>query len=310
MKKINKILLTTTLLCLTFVGTLSASELQKDKKPFYVNTLGVEMTEEEYNNLLKGFNHDTIDSMPLETYNQFKDITTLTKREEVKYIKSDIEYDLFGNVISKHDEEITEEEYNRPAVQRANSGSSGNSRHETSHKIITISYTNASVSSSGVAVTVTNQWKETPSVKSYDVIGIRFERNLSFLKKSGIFFGYQKYTNSNGQQTINYNYDDDNWKLPFCPAGACNAPGIGLSQNLVNDGTNFSNSITLITSGISWPFTFYGAYEHATSNVSLSDSKNYSINSAGKGSVFDFASSVVNKYDNTQGVQITATLPF
>ena len=132
MKKISKILITTTLLCLTFVGTLSASELQKDKKPFYVNSLGVEMTEEEYNNLLRGFNPDTIDSMPLETYIQFKDITTLTKEEEVKYVRSDIEYDLLGNVISQKEVEITEEEYNRPVIQRANAGSSGGTRHGTS----------------------------------------------------------------------------------------------------------------------------------------------------------------------------------
>ena len=86
--------------------------------------------------------------------------------------------------------------------------------------------------------------------------------------------------------------------------------GAGLSQNLVNNGTNIVNSATIYFTGPSFPITLYGAYEHATETVTLAQSQNYKINKNGKGSVFDFASSVVDKYDNTQGVEITVSLPF
>ena len=49
-----------------------------------------------------------------------------------------------------------------------------------------------------------------------------------------------------------------------------------------------------------------GTYQHAQSNVTLDQSKNYSINANGLGGGVEFASSVRGNYDGMQGVSQTA----
>lgn len=81
-------------------------------------------------------------------------------------------------------------------------------------------------------------------------------------------------------------------------------------MNIVDDvSTSLSNSmaITLLTGAL--PFTVYGTYQHATSDLTLSQSQNYTFSSSGLGSVLKFANSVSSKYDGMKGVSATCALP-
>jgi hypothetical protein len=78
----------------------------------------------------------------------------------------------------------------------------------------------------------------------------------------------------------------------------------------ISDSVKNSLSVTLKVNFMTNqdPFTVYGAYEHATSEVTLAQSKKYSIASGGMGNVFDFKNSVWNKYDNTPGLHVKGSL--
>ena len=58
-----------------------------DKEVYFVNMNGVELTKEQYDNLLKGFSYDTINTMSAEMIDMLKndsDIHTTKKRNVCK----------------------------------------------------------------------------------------------------------------------------------------------------------------------------------------------------------------------------------
>lgn len=75
-------------------------------------------------------------------------------------------------------------------------------------------------------------------------------------------------------------------------------------MNIVNNVTNSLQNQLTFTYLAAQGIQAYGAYQHAKSEVTLSQSKNYSFSSSGKGGVFDFANSVWPKYDDMQGVYV------
>ena len=80
-------------------------------------------------------------------------------------------------------------------------------------------------------------------------------------------------------------------------------------MNIVDSvSSSLSNSMSVTIINNSTTYTAYGTYQHATSDVTLSQSKNYSISSSGLGGVLAFANSVIGYYDGMQGVDITGSL--
>lgn len=128
---------------------------------------------------------------------------------------------------------------------------------------------------------VTLTWTVDPTIKSYDVMGA-YLKNLTLTSTP-----FTTVTSSAGSFTAN-----DIKKL---------SNGFGTSIKLP-DGLNIviNQSYNTTKGG-----TVYAAYEHAMSNVSFSNSQNFTIGLGGQGNVFDFADSVWGKYDQMDGVSAT-----
>lgn len=127
-------------------------------------------------------------------------------------------------------------------------------------------------------VSISLDWHASPSVRSYDVIGA-YLRNVTRVGTP--------YTtvSAGGITTIENDLKTTD-------------TGFGVSILLPSkDYIKIAQTFNTTTGG-----EVYASYQHAKSNVSHSDSKNYSIGIAGLGHVFDFDSSVWSKYDAMEGV--------
>ena len=130
-------------------------------------------------------------------------------------------------------------------------------------------------------VALNTTWNTNPTIKSWDVTGVRVSgttiNSINTVKVSGT--GYYT-TYSNPQIFTN---------------------GFGYSVPLPNANNlkvSFSFYATLGGS-------VYGSYQHAMSNTTEAISKLYTISSGGYGSVFSFYGSAVGIYDGTGGVNIS-----
>lgn len=299
MKKIN-VLITIVFFMLI---AISIKSVNAEEEPiFLTNMNGVELTENQYNNLRKGFSHDTINTMSQEMIDLFKDDENITKVSSVKYIRTDTKY-INGVAVSNNDIELTKAEYDKAPskanVVYLNDGTkSGNSDYvETNYKKITLTVTVGSVSTK--MITLTNIWKTIPYTKSYDVLAIAPGVATSTINFNGYRSGYQKYDGN----TITYSSTSGNWHI--VDSNTIWKKGLGLSQNIVDTtSTSLENSITVYFFNGSDPFPVRGSYQHATSNVSLSQSQDYTLGTNGMGNLIIFDSSVSSYYDNTPGLYV------
>lgn len=137
--------------------------------------------------------------------------------------------------------------------------------------------------SSDCLVVLSAQWNGTPTIQSWDVIGMRYTNNVvinSINLASVVGTGYSAtyYTTSTQYQN--------------------QGNGFGYSVKLGN-----SNNLKISTSMYTEPGgTVYGSYQHAVETVSLATSKLYTISLGGYGSVFMFYGNAYGKYDGAPGV--------
>lgn len=78
--------------------------------PYFTNMNGVELTEEQYNNLLKGFSYDTINTMSEEMIDFLKYDTNIQKTSTTKYVKVSTRY-VNNEAISTSEEEVSRKEF-------------------------------------------------------------------------------------------------------------------------------------------------------------------------------------------------------
>lgn len=137
-------------------------------------------------------------------------------------------------------------------------------------------------------------WLKSPYIKSYDVIAIRTDDATVV---EGTQRGIQAYIYSNGN--VGYvNYSNGGTNMVKADNG------FGISMNLVDDANTYECTIeTTVTATTEWA-TVYGSYQHAATNVTLAQSKSYTISHNGYGKVINFATAVQNDYDGMQGVSI------
>ena len=301
MKKIMFIALTLLALLIN-LKTLNALE----EEIYFTNLNGVQLTKTEYDNLRKGFDESTINTMSEEMINNIKDDENIRKITTTKYVKTSTRY-INGNAVSNSEEEISSVEYNNSPsnsiiAPTRSSSFVGNDYVETNYKKITLTVTyGGSVSSK--YVTLTNVWKTIPAVKSFDVLAIAPGVAAMTFGLDGHRSGYQKWDGN----IINYSANSDNWKT--VNSNVLGSKGLGLSQNIVNDTTtSLENSITVVFLCGADPFPVRATYQHATSSVTLSQSQNYTIGTDGMGGVLKFSSSIWNKYDNTPGLYAVLSL--
>lgn len=191
--------------------------------------------------------------------------------EEVKYYKTT---ELNGKFFAQ---EITEKEYNSVSDISLMSTST-----ITEYKMMKITQNSNSV-------TLTVQWKKTPKYKSYDVIAIMGD---GVVFTNSTLDGIQLATLASDTSIVNYNIATQNTKIFN--------NGLGISMNLVDDAIRHSLTMTVNFVKTGSNPAIYGNYRHATENVSLSTSKDYTI---GLGTI-NFNNGINSKYDSIQPVKI------
>ncbi len=134
----------------------------------YVNYYGIEMSEEEYNNLVGlGFTENEIYYMLEDDFNYNKDIKSKLESSTTNYYVNVTRYDATGKIMSSNDMQISEDEYNRPVQLLSYDGYIG-----TAYKKMT---TTISKSGDRYRAKVNLVWRQFPAVRSFDAIGIGFD---------------------------------------------------------------------------------------------------------------------------------------
>lgn len=187
-----------------------------------------------------------------------------------KYYKTILEN---GEYIS---EEITKKEYENVDYVDLLSTSI-----ETEYKMMSITTINNKIN-------LTVSWKKSPKYKSYDVIALTFN-GCGF--NANDVFGEQKAIFNNNTELSRYSASSQNTVIL--------SNGIGISMNLMNDALSYTLTLKIPYSGHG---TIYGNYRHAQSNVTLSQSQNYYLNS--NGNIIFNLTSTNDKFDTISPVWI------
>lgn len=151
--------------------------------------------------------------------------------------------------------------------------------HTTNAKSLSI--TKASFSNYTL-ISVTTKWLGSPVVRSYDLIGAYLDR-VSLMGSVAT-----RLSSTSGAYSSSYIKSDSN--------------GFGVSIKLPDTGTDIIVSQTFKVTGSG---NVYASYQHATSNIILANSQNYTISRLGSGGVFLFDNSIYNIYDRMGGVNIS-----
>lgn len=291
MKKFKILSFFTTLLVSVILPFLPISVYAAENDPYYVNNNGIEMSEENYNMLSNFYSNNAIANMSLEKYQAEMSHQYTLYGSETKYIKTSTLLDSTGKVLESNSSEVSESQYNNHVVPLFLCGT-GHQCWETDYKQVDLNVWSYVDDPNAIRLVLVNTWKIMPAVRSYDVIAMRYTGATATTA-----WGDQSYFGTNTPvTTIEYSYNGTNMKVL--------SNGIGISQNLVGyTDLNYLTNRIVIEGTTDWSnFAVWGSYQHAVSNVTLAQSKNYTLSSSGLGGVINFNSSVVGYYDGMQGV--------
>lgn len=165
------------------------------------------------------------------------------------------------------------------------------SYHETSYKRIQI--IDDYISGNLHRVMVYTQWLVTPATKSFDVTAMRVEDATI---DEGSQDGTQTYWDDGAYHHISYSPNGTNIRKA--------SNGFGISMNLVNSAAYFETDISADIRTSSSDAIAYGTYQHAVTDVTLSESQSYTISHNGLGGVLNFATGVNGYYDRMAGVYV------
>lgn len=185
-----------------------------------------------------------------------------------------ITQELYDNII---DNDLMNRELNKKSVVVQDNPFARGSYHTTSYKTLAIT---SSCNSTNCFIAISLDWLANPAVRSYDVIGALFH---NVTRQSTPVTYYTDSISSNATGTYKYASD-----------------GVGASFKL---GTGTDLYITQ-QFYVSRGGTVFGSYQHATSAITLNESRNYNFHISGFGSVFQFGSVGVDTYDGMTGVDI------
>lgn len=185
-----------------------------------------------------------------------------------------ITQELYDNII---DNNLMERELNKKTVIHQDNPFARGSYHTTSYKQLSIV---SSCDSTNCFINISLDWLANPTVRSYDVIGALFH---NVTRQSTPVTYYFDSISSNAVGTYKYASD-----------------GVGASFKL---GTGTDLYITQ-QFYVSRGGTVFGSYQHATSAITLNESRNYNFHINGYGSVFQFGTTGLDVYDGMAGVDI------
>lgn len=264
--KLHLYLLTLMFLFGLYVGNVNAN--------VYVNYNNIEMTNQEYNNLINlGFTEDEIYYMNEETFELNKDITATLVAKNQKYYKT-IYTDLNGNQYST---EITKDEYENESLI--------NPRGTVTTEYKTMISTMSKLTNT-FRYKVTLNWNRIPSTRSYDIIGVGFDDDTIEIDSS-IYFSYAV-TDTNGNTTTStLHYGKKSTATGGSAVYKIPSEDIhGLSAVLYYD-------VAKKSSGTITRLDMCGDYSHATSNISSSSTSNHQITING----IELGTSIYGYYD-------------
>lgn len=224
---------------------------------------------------------------PKNTYAETEKVLVETTKyyKTVTFLGSDNTYILNNNKLSTTTE-ITEEEYNNSnTLIRTNSSTT----IETTYKKMT-----ATITANGNYYRYKNRlvWKNIPKVRSYDIIGIGFQTSVKI--KGNTYFSQNYCVVNSGCTTTTTNSP----KIFANGAGTSFKIPTGdlyqLDQTFYFD-VEKNTQYTIINQ------TINGDYAHATSSISLANSKKYTMDF----DKIELDTSVVNNYDTISSAQAT-----
>lgn len=227
----------------------------------YKNYFGIEMNNQQYNNLLElGFSEDEIYYMSEETFESNKDILSTLVANDTKYYKS-VYTDLDGNSYSA---EVSAAEYeNQSPIQTRG-------YVETTYKKVV---TTMSQLDNQFRYKVTTAWKQMPSVRSYDIIGIGFSDAVYI--SSLVNFSYT-YALPTGEYINDGTYY---FKQKISTGGSAvykfPTEARAMTAVLYYDIAKINSSSTITS------LEMCGDYAHATTNVSASNYNSHGIDDNG-----------------------------
>ena len=244
---------------------------------------GATLTDSEYDRLKLVFSDLRIATMSDEDASRYLSYNLENSKKVNKY------YRVTKTTNGTTTTEVSEEEATNATGIIATQGVS----YKTTYKniqIVSIPLNSANTYS----IDLTTLWLKSPYIKSYDVIAMRTD---DATVTEGTQEGTQAYIYSNGN--VGYvNYSNNGTNM----VKASN--GFGISMNLVDDANTYQCTIEAIVKATTKWATVYGSYQHAATNVTLAQSKSYTISHNGYGEVINFATAVQNDYDGMQGVSI------
>ena len=227
-----------------------------------VNYNNIHMTQDEYSTLLNlGFTENQIYFMDQETYLNNKDLDATLISQTQRYYKTISP--LYGN---SYTVEVSEEEYDNSESQNQIKGTVN-----TYYKTVVSSI---SQNGSKYRYNVSTLWKNMPSTRSFDIIGIGYSNSNIYINSSVYFsFTYADHYGNYTTSTQYYNKKSTStggaavYKLPSSSIAS-------LSANLYYDvSKNTSSTITTLS--------ICGDYAHAQSTVSQSNVSDYGIGISG-----------------------------
>jgi len=187
---------------------ISTTVVKASNEVYYINKNNINMTEQEYNNLLGlGFTEKQIENMDQEEYLANKDIAGTTLAAEEKYIlyttgmRNGIKYTTSS--------EITEKEAYERKEQSQNSyrGPAAGNYYDGAVQAVVIKVTNKiiGVNSTYMRYKVDEEWLTIPTDRYHDILGVGFESSKVEIG-STIVFRENWLTSSNvsGYETTGY----------------------------------------------------------------------------------------------------------
>ena len=220
---------------------------------YYTNSHGVSLTEEQYNFLTELHFDGYQDYITEATHNKYLSMGLYDEKVTKKVIE---DFDDTGNSLY-------------------------GTLHETTAKRLELAY---ACGGNLCTMATTAEWKGTPRIISYDVIGSYLYGNLTRLSTPDTFLYWSG-------QTIEFT------------DRVYSGNGFGCTVLLQNSSVNMivAQDVDIRIDGSG---TFYSSYQHATKRITLETSKKYTTGFGGDGGVFFFYGSAVGVYDQMAGVDV------
>ena len=248
----------------------------------FVSNVKAQTTEEDYNKLRSIFSEERISLMS----------------DEEKAIYTDnevtVEEKLYKGTLTLNNTYIYEELDPSLAddIKENSQINTYDAFYQTTYK--KISFIDANVNSNVHQLTVYTQWLIVPVTQSFDVTAMRVEDAYIV---EGTQRGIQVYMKNGTTGYVNYSPNGTNIRKED--------DGFGISMNLVNNAQYYETEISANVVATSQYAKAYGTYQHAVTDVSLDESRSYTISYNGFGDVVNFATGVQNLYDRMNGVSIS-----